>query len=432
MTQKIEPKTLKGFYDYFDKDVKIRDFVKNTFKRIAISYGFEALETPTLEYSELILGQSGEEAEKLYYRFKDNGGRDVMLKYELMIPMCRAVGQNINNIQMPYKRYQIQNVWRAENIQKGRLRELTQMDVDILGSNSLIADAQCIQFGLEFLRELGFQKYIVLLSNRKIVQGLIEVLGIDEKNFEDVYIAIDKIKKIGIEGIKEELVKKNIGKDKIDSLLKILETKEIEEVEKVLEKSEVGTKGIKEVEEILQILQDAGIRKEYMKFDISLTRGLASYTGPVWEFEVTDGNVGSVSGGGRYDEAVGKYINRDIPATGTSFGLERLSLIMAEKNMINLEEGRNDVLLICMNREYLDFASKVAEEMRKNSIPINIYPDIEKLKVSFKYADRKQIPWVIVIGEEEKKEERVKLKNMKTQEQYDLFIQEAIEKIVKK
>src|SRR5574344_2728761 len=136
MSGKLEPKTLKGFYDYFADDVRIRDFIKNTFRNIAISYGFEALETPALEYSELIHGQSGEEAEKLYYKFKDNGGRDVMLKYELMIPMCRAVAQNYNNIAFPYKRYQIQNVWRAENVQKGRLREFTQMDIDTLGSSS--------------------------------------------------------------------------------------------------------------------------------------------------------------------------------------------------------------------------------------------------------------------------------------------------------
>ena len=155
----MKPQTLKGFYDYFSDDMRIRNFIKDSFREIAEEYGFEPLETPALEYSELILGQSGEEAEKLYYKFKDNGDRDVMLKYELMIPMCRAVAQNINSIILPYKRYQVQNVWRAENVQRGRLREFTQMDVDILGSSSHLADAEIILFGISFLKKIGFENF---------------------------------------------------------------------------------------------------------------------------------------------------------------------------------------------------------------------------------------------------------------------------------
>ena len=217
MKNGMKPQTLKGFYDYFSDDMRIRNFIKDSFREIAEEYGFEPLETPALEYSELILGQSGEEAEKLYYKFKDNGDRDVMLKYELMIPMCRAVAQNINSIILPYKRYQVQNVWRAENVQRGRLREFTQMDVDILGSGSPLADAEIILFGISFLKKIGFENFRARLNSREIIQGIVEILEIEESKFEKIYISIDKLDKIGKEKVREILIlDSNIEEEKVD------------------------------------------------------------------------------------------------------------------------------------------------------------------------------------------------------------------------
>lgn len=433
MTKNLEPRTLKGFYDYFAEDMLIRNFIRDTFREIAEKYSFEPLETPALEYSELILGQSGEEAEKLYYRFEDNGGRDVMLKYELMTSMCRAVGQNINEIPMPYKRYQMQNVWRAENVQKGRLREFTQLDIDTMGSSSPLADAEIIQFGLEFLKELGFKKYLVRINSRNIIQGLLEVFGIDNSKFEDVYIAIDKVKKIGVEGVKKELIEiKKIDEDNVDDLIRSFDINSITELEELLAKSKIGTEGIGEVRSVLSILKDSGISDDLVKFDITLARGLASYTGVVWEFEVIDGDVGSVSGGGRYDKAIGKYVNRDIPATGTSFGLERLMQVIKDRKMPVPLKGESEVLVIAMNDSCISFAMKVVKKLRGANINTGIYPDIQKLKVAFKFANRKNIPWVIVIGDEEVKKEAVQLKNMREQTQETLSISETIERLSKK
>lgn len=431
MSEKIEPKTLKGFYDYFADDMRVRDFVRKTFRETAISYGFEALETPALEYSELILGQSGAEAEKLYYRFEDNGGRDVMLKYELMIPMCRAVAQNYNNITFPYKRYQIQNVWRAENVQKGRLREFTQMDIDTLGSSSPMADAEIIQFGLSFLRKLGFKQFIVRLNNREIIKGLIDYLGIDEKYFENVYIAIDKLGKIGEENVKKELLEKGIEGGKIDTLLSSLNL-DIEKLAEIVKNSEDGERGIKNVKAIMDILKDNKELSEFVKFDPTLTRGLASYTGPVWEYEVIDGDVGSVSGGGRYDKAVSKYIGKEVPATGTSFGLERLTEVLKNRNILSGEISRDSILLIPINEECIGYTMEIANKLRDKDIDTSIYPDIQKLKISLKYADRKGIKWVGIVGEDEMKEEKIQLKNMLDKSQNILSVEEAVNTIIQK
>lgn len=430
MSEKIQPKTLKGFYDYFAEDMKIRNFLKDLFRETAILYGFEALETPALEYSELILGQSGEEAEKLYYKFKDNGDRDVMLKYELMIPMCRAVAQNYNNIAFPYKRYQIQNVWRAENVQKGRLREFTQMDIDTLGSSSPIADAEIIQFGLTFLKKLGFEKYVVRVNSREIIKGLIDAMEIDQKYFENIYIGIDKMKKIGEENVKAELVEKGIEEKKVSKLIESLKL-DIDSLESVLKDSEAGMKGLNDVRNILEIVRSDKSMAEFAQFDATLTRGLASYTGPVWEYEIIDGGIGSVSGGGRYDRAVSKYLGKEVPATGTSFGLERLTEVIKDRGLLKEETSTDNILLIPMDEDCIAYTMEIADQLRKEGIITNVYPNIQKLKISLKYADRKNIKWVGIIGENEMKEQKVLLKNMLEKTQDTLAINEVVNKIIK-
>lgn len=433
MKNEIKPQTLKGFNDYFSDDMRIRNFIRDSFRELAQEYGFEPLETPALEYSELILGQSGAEAEKLYYKFKDNGDRDVMLKYELMIPMCRAVAQNINNISFPYKRFQIQNVWRAENVQKGRMREFTQMDIDILGTASAISDAEIIQFGLDFLKKIGFKKYQVRINSREIIQGLVDVLQIDKEKFEAVYIAIDKLGKIGEEDVRAELTQNNkIEKGKTDKLLEILKMNDLEKISEILASSESGEKGISNIKSILSILQKAGIEGDLIKFDLSLARGLASYTGAVWEFEVIDGNVGSVSGGGRYDKAVSKYIGREIPATGTSFGLERLTEIMKEKKIIDTFSEKNSTLIIPLDENSLEYSFFVASKLREKKIETTLFPDFTKLKDSLRYADRKRFAWVIIIGENEISNNTIQLKNMIRKEQFSIDIENAIKEILSK
>jgi len=430
MKNRMKPQTLKGFYDYFSDDMRIRNFIKDSFREIAEEYGFEPLETPALEYSELILGQSGEEAEKLYYKFKDNGDRDVMLKYELMIPMCRAVAQNINSIILPYKRYQVQNVWRAENVQRGRLREFTQMDVDILGSGSPLADAEIILFGISFLKKIGFENFRVRLNSRETIQGIVEILEIEESKFEKIYISIDKLDKIGKEKVREILIlDSNIEEEKVDKLLEIIEIKDIDKISNILENSIAGKNGVENIKKILSIIN--GIEQDKVLFDPSLARGLTSYTGAVWEFEIIEGNIGSVSGGGRYDKAVSKYLGREIPATGTSFGLERLTEVIKQMEMLKTKDNKS-VLIIPIDESSASFVLSTTKKLREQNIQTNIYPDFVKLKESLKYANKKEYTWVIIIGENETSSNTLTLRNMLTQEQFTLTIKEAINKIQNK
>ncbi|HRP36582.1 MAG TPA: histidine--tRNA ligase, partial [Candidatus Dojkabacteria bacterium] len=395
-----QPRTLQGFNDYFADDVRIRDYVKNLFRTSFQRYGFEPLETPALEYSELMLGQSGEEAEKQYYRFKDNGDRDVMLKFEVMISMCRAIAQSYNEIVFPYKRYQIQNVWRAEKVQKGRYREFTQMDADILGTESMLADAEIIQMGIEVIKMLGFEDFSARISNRKFLEGLAQYYKIDVSKYYGYFMTIDKLEKIGKEAVIEELIERRsivnqTAIDSIDTLLKGSEITDFKEkiafFESTIGQTEVGKEALNEITQIIEYLSSVGIDNKYFKFDPSIARGLASYTGPVWEFTVYDGGVGSIAGGGRYDKAIEKYIGKNIPATGISFGLERISDIIKSRNMYN---PLNDlkVLVTIFSEDVKSKSIEVANELRNRNIPTMLYPEIAKLEKQFKYADRKNIP----------------------------------------
>lgn len=433
MDKKFKPKTLKGFRDYFAEDVFVRDKIRNTFKNIVEKYAYEKLETPSLEYSELILGQSGDEAEKLYYRFKDNGDRDVMLKYELMISMCRAIAQNFNNIAIPYKRYQIQNAWRAENVQRGRLREFTQMDIDIVGSSSQLADAEVIEIGIRFLESLGLQNFTAKISNRKVLKGIIEYLNIPQELFDGFYTSVDKLQKIGEEKIIEELKNiRGIDPRKVDEIIRFLKVKELKDLENTVGTTTIGKEGIDELKQILQILSLTDISSDKYIFDITLARGLASYTGPIWEFEILDGGVGSLGGGGRYDKAISKYLGQEIPATGTSFGLERLQEILVQNNIIKRYKDFADLLIIPIDADSISYSMKVAQKFRKSNIKTMIYPDKKKFGTIFNYAEKQDIKWVAVIGPDEEKENMIQLKNIDSKEQEKLSIDQAISKISSK
>lgn len=419
------PQRLKGFNDFFGKDMRLRQFVIGVFTEVFEKYGYEPLETPALEYSELMLGQSGDEAEKLYYRFNDNGGRDVMLKYENMISMTRAVAQNINNIQFPYKRYQIQRVWRAENVQKGRYREFTQCDADTIGTSSVIADAEFIQMGVEIVGKLGFTEYEARLSNRKLLEGLAEYVGLFNDKFYEYSMSIDKLDKIGREKVIDEMVDlRGIDRKLAEQTMDILDPKnfsgksfdEIIEIFKAtVGKNERGKEGLNELKTISEYLKTCGIDESKYRFDPTIARGLASYTGPVWEFVVTEGNVGSIGGCGRYDKAIGKYTGYDVPATGGSFGIERICDIMKDRNMKEFTETPSQVLVTVFDESTLIDSIKTANDLRRNGLSVMLYPEFDKLGKQIKYADKKGIPFVLIIGPDEKQKGEFMLKDMKNQ-----------------
>jgi histidyl-tRNA synthetase len=434
------PRKLKGFNDFFAEDMQIREYVINIFKEVFEKYGYEPLETPALEYTELLLGQSGEEAENQFYRFEDSGGRDVMMKYEVMTAMCRAVGENIGTLPLPYKRYQIQRVWRAENTQKGRYRELTQCDADTVGSSEMICDGEAIAMGLEVTGRLGFKDFIVRINNRKVIEGLNEYLEIEKDKFYGFCISLDKLQKIGKERvIKEMSDKRGINRQKAEQALAIVEPKQYENanftetinmLRDTAGQNVIGSKGLDELEEVGQFLSASGIDSSLYTFDPSLARGLAHYTGPVWEFEVQDSGVGSISGGGRYDDVIGEYVGRKIPATGTSFGIERVCDIIKDRNMLELKPIV-DAMMIMFTEELWEETLTIANKLRDSELNVMLYPESDSLSKQFRYADRKNIPWVIIVGPEEVKNNTLQLKNMKSGDQKEESIDEAVKTLKK-
>lgn len=434
-----KPRLLKGFQDFFAEDMKLREFVISTFKEVFEKYGYEPLETPALEYSELMLGQSGEDAEKQYYRFKDPGGRDVMLKFEVMISMCRAVAQNIDKIPLPYKRYQIQRTWRAENTQRGRYREFTQCDADTIGSSSMTCDAEFIQMGLEIVGKLGFKKYEARISNRKFLEGLAEYVGVDRDKLYGYFMSIDKLSKAGLDSVLKELeVRRGIPKKIAEKTLEMIDpakykgksTAEIvESFKDTVGSTEIGREGLDELLEIDDYLRVSEVDESLYRFDTSIARGLASYTGPVWEFDVIDGGVGSIAGCGRYDGAISKYIGRDVPATGGSFGIERITDIIKERNMFSLGSTNTDVMVTVFDDELQDISIMTANQLRDKGLAVMLYPNADALKKQFKYADKKGIPWVVVAGPDEVKEKKVLLKNMESGNQEKMSVDDCIKQI---
>jgi histidyl-tRNA synthetase len=352
-----------------------------------------------------------------------------MLKYEVMTSMCRAVAANIDKVVFPYKRYQIQPVWRSENTQKGRYRQFTQCDADTVGSSSMATDAEFIQMGLEIVSLLGFKKYLARISNRKLLDGLREYLNIDSDKFYGMCMSIDKLKKIGVDGVGKELIEvRGLPPKQVEEILKITDTKLydnlsnteiIEQLKSTIGQTEIGSAGLDELSQIFSYLSESNVSEDIYRFDPSIARGLASYTGPVWEFEVIDGGVGSIAGCGRYDNLIGRYLNQkdNIPATGGSFGIERVCDIIKDQKLLDLGLTNTQVMVAVFSAEFFNNSLQLANLLRKNSINTLLYPNPDKLGKQFKYASDKGIPFVAVVGPDEAKNNEVTIKNMSSGEQ---------------
>ncbi|MFZ2205863.1 MAG: histidine--tRNA ligase [Microgenomates group bacterium] len=418
----IQPRTLKGFRDFLPEDMKIRQRVISLFKQVFESFGYEPLETPTLEHADILLGKYGEEAEQLIYQFEDRGGRKVAMKYDLTVPTCRVVAQYGDKIPLPFKRYQIQPVWRADNTQKGRFREFYQCDADTIGSPSMIADAEFIQMGLEIMKKLGFTDFYARINNRKFIDGLVQYAGATQEQFYAICIAIDKLEKIGLDGVTAEMEKKGVASDVIKKIIEVVSLKGtneelISKLSEMMKAIPVAQEGLSELALIFSYLKTAGVQEELYTFDLSIIRGLSYYTGPVWEFTVRDGGVGSVAGCGRYDKLVGLYLGRDVPATGGSFGIERLFEVIKERGLLKDESNKEELVTI-FSPELAEQSFKLANDLRGKGKSVILYPD-EKAKIEkqLKYANKKGIETVYILGPEEVENKTVKVKNMKTGEQ---------------
>ena len=404
--------TLKGFRDFLPAEKRKRDFVLEKIKKGFEIFGFEPLESPAIEYASLLLGKYGEEADRLVYTFKDRGDRKVALRYDQTVPLARIAIQYKDKLSNPFKRYQIQNVWRAEKPQKGRFREFLQCDIDIINNPSLLADTEVIVCAINIAKKLGFKNTKMLINNRR------EVFG----DLSPKYISsIDKLDKIGKQGVISDLIKKGMDKknaeNKINSISNKKPTPDILSLFKYLEKF-----GLKE-------------NKDFV-FEPTLARGLDYYTSTIFELTSSDYKSGSLGGGGRYDNLIGSFFNNNvnIPAVGFSFGFDRLIEAIQELDLFpkNMNFSSTQVLVAVFNKEYLGNSIETSALLRNNKINSEVYlSSATPLDKQLKYADKKAIPWVIIIGPDEAKENKIMLKNLETMKQEKLSLKNAIEKIKK-
>jgi len=389
--------TLKGFRDFLPEEARKRQYVINTLKSVFTLYGFDPLETPTLEYEEILTGKYGEEGEKLMYRFEDNGGRRVAMRYDQTVPLARVAAQYQGTLPTPFKRYQIQPVWRAENTQRGRFREFLQCDIDTVSSSSSSADAEILAVVSSALEKLGFTNYRLLINDRSVFGDLpIEAI-----------ITIDKLKKVGEEKVKEELKSRGIDPTALDKVK--------------------NTQLPSSISEIKSLAIKMGVPEDTLVFEPTLARGLDYYTGIIIEVEIDGYTVGSVGGGGRYDNLIGMFAGKQIPSVGFAFGFDRILDAMDEKNLFPDIIESTKVLITSFNPDMLNESTELAAKLRKQNISTELWLDSSsKMDKQLKYADQKKIPFVIILGPNEAKENVVMLKNLKTREQQKLSLDDAI------
>lgn len=407
----IKPQTLKGFRDFLPPEARKRQYVINEIRKTFELYGFEQLETPVLEYEDILSGKYGEEGEKLMYRFEDHGKRKVAMRYDQTIPLARLFAQYQHLLPIPFKRYQVQNVWRAENTQRGRFREFLQCDADIVGTSSPLADANIIMTALAGLHNLGFKQFTVLVNDRKVFDG-IPTEGI---------IAIDKLKKIGPEKVKAELVQKNVCKD-------------MEEADALLEKIKQSppSNRLAEILKTIDILKQALPEDVAVVYEPTLARGLDYYTSTIFEIEIANYPVGSVCGGGRYDNLIGMFGNQQVPAVGFAYGIDRILDAMEELHLFSddILESTTKVLVTVFSDEYLNDSLRIARVLVEKNINEELYPWDKgtKLEKQLKYAYKKNIPYVVIFGPDEKKAHAnmVTIRNMKTKEQQQTDLESFI------
>jgi len=393
--------TLKGFRDFLPQTMAVRNYVKNLLIETFETFGFEPLETPTLEYSTTLMGKYGTEADKLVYSFTDNGDRQIGLRYDLTIPTAKVLAMYSQTIPMPFKRYQIQPVWRAENTQKGRYREVLQCDIDTFGTNSPIADAEILAVINTVLQKLNFKTFTILINSRIVLNNILKACKITEDK-NSILQSLDKFSKIGQDGVTKELIGKNIPKAKITVLFKYIKQAQPDEY----------------LQNVINQLKILGVSKNNYQFNPTIVRGLDYYTGPIFETVVTKPKIGSITGGGRYDNLIKSLGGPDISAVGTTIGLDRIVDCITELNLLpNLPKTKTKVLFANFGDKTVNQSLKLITELRNNNIASSFYPDNDKLSKQFKYADSLGIPFVAMIGTDESKNNQVTLKNMATGEQ---------------
>ena len=439
----------KGTRDFTPEQVIKRNYIFDTVRQVFVKYGYQPIETPTMELLSTLTGKYGEEGDKLLFRVLKRGDKlkkalrnqpsennlaEDGLRYDLTVPFARFVVMHQNEISFPFKRYQIQPVWRADRPQRGRYREFYQCDVDVVGSDSLVYEAELAQIYDEVFATLGIS-VIIKINNRKILQGIAEAAGVMD-HFADMTVAIDKLDKIGMDGVRKEMSERGIPTAAMDKIEEILQVKSLTELKPLFANSETGMKGIEELETVFDLLSTANATNA-INFEITLARGLSYYTGCIYEVAVNTEieaqqniKMGSIGGGGRYDDLTGIFGLKDVSGVGVSFGAERIYDVMEELDLFPKDKAASlQVLFIAFDEKSHRYAFECLGKVRAAGINSELYPEPVKLKKQMKYANDRHVPYVVLIGDEEMTSGQLSLKNMASGEQEKLDLEEIISKM---
>jgi histidyl-tRNA synthetase len=451
----IKPSIPRGMRDFPPEVTVKRNFILTTIRATFEKYGYLPLETPSMENLSILTGKYGDEGDKLLFKVLNSGDylsklenkeelfedasllspkiSEKGLRYDLTVPFARFVVMNRNDITLPFKRYQIQPVWRADRPQKGRYREFYQCDADIIGTKSLICEAEIGLMVHEVFANLGLNNYTLKINSRKVLEGIAEIAG-ESNRSEDFFVALDKLDKIGIEGVVTELKTRSFSEEFIYRLKEIIgfkgeNIKKINFLKPILKDSETGTSGLEEIEKVLSYINSMAGDMSEIDFDFTLARGLSYYTGIIFEARALQVKIGSIGGGGRYDNLTGVFGWPDVSGIGFSFGIDRIYDVMEELDLFRSKEIRSTQILIANFEPNAEkFALRILTKIRKAGIRVEIYPDTARLKKQLNYANKKNIPYVLIIGPDELKKAVCTLKDMVTGAQEEISIEELINK----
>ena len=439
----------KGTRDFTSKVMFRRNYIFKKVKSCFERYGYAPIETPAMENIETLTGKYGEEGDRLIFKILNSGDflskskidqettskslsseiANKALRYDLTVPFARFVVNNKNDITFPFKRYQMQNVWRADRPQKGRFREFYQCDADVIGSKSLFNEVELIQLCDDIFSDLNIPNVQILINNRKILSAMIEMMS-STNIFNEFVIALDKIDKIGIDYVKNELVKIGVQKDKLDILDGFLNIKSIDDLKGLIIDSEIGNKGVAELDYIIKKIDKLSLKSSKLKFDISLARGLNYYTGSILEVKSLDINIGSIAGGGRYDNLTSIFGLDDVSGVGISFGIDRIFLVMDELDLFpeNIDVS-SKVLFLNFGEEEASYCLLLLKQLRDNNINSELYPTADKIKKQMNYANNKGVQFVAMVGEDEIKSGELTIKDMRSGDQSKMKVSELIKNL---
>jgi histidyl-tRNA synthetase len=442
-----KPSIPKGTRDFTPAIMARRNFIFNTIKRHFLRFGFSQIETPAMENLSTLTGKYGEEGDQLIFKILNNGDflakadEDAIqskdskklafsiskkaLRYDLTVPFARFVVMNQNEITMPFKRFQIQPVWRGDRPGKGRYQEFYQCDADIVGSDSLLYEVELIQLFDNVLSDLGIPGFSIKINNRKVLAGIAEIAGVSDK-LTDMCVAIDKLDKIGADGVKKELTGRGFTTEQITTLQPLFglegsNEERLEQIANLLASSELGSKGVEELRHVLKLTTELGLRNATLELDITLARGLNYYTGAIFEVKAHDVQIGSICGGGRYDDLTGIFGLPGVSGVGISFGADRIYDVMEALDIFPQQnEEQTQLLFVNFGTKEELYCMKLAKQLRAKGLNVEVYPEAAKMKKQMKFANDKNVPFVAIVGSSEMETGQISVKQMESGDQHEI------------